>query len=121
MRLVINGETASKANSRMAVQGKTKAGKTFTRFIKSQKAQDWTEGALWQIKSQWKGRPISKECGLDIDVYYKTKRPDLDISLIMDALEKAGVYENDRLVHEIIAHKMYDKENPRVELEVYEL
>lgn len=120
-KITIYGELASKANSRMAVQGRTKTGKSYTRFVKSKKALGWTEGALPQIKSQWRSKPIDKECGIECEVYYKTRRPDLDVSLLMDALEKAGVYTNDRLVHEIIAHKQYDKEEPRVEVTIYEL
>lgn len=119
---VIEGKLVSKANSRMAVPGRTKAGKTFTRFIKSQSALDFEQSALYQLKRiVGKKKPLTGELGLEVTVYYESRRPDLDVSLLMDVLEHAGVYENDRQLHEILAYKKYDKLKPRVEFTVYQL
>jgi len=48
-------------------------------------------------------------------IYYKTRRPDLDESLILDLLE-GFVYQNDRQVK--LKHIVWglDKENPRTEI-----
>lgn len=118
----IQGKLVSKANSRMAVPGRTKTGKAFTRFIKSQSALDFEQSALWQLKKiVGRQKPLSGELGLEATVYYESRRPDLDVSLLMDVLEHAGVYDNDRQLHEICTYKKYDKENPRVEFSVYKL
>lgn len=112
----ILGELSSKSNSRRLV---TYGGKP--RMIKSQKALDYEKTAIPQIKSQWRKKPLACGVGLDVDVYYASRRPDLDISLLMDVLEKAGVYENDRLVVEYSVRKHLDKDNPRTIVEIYEL
>lgn len=112
----LSGELASKANSRQLV---AYGGKP--RIIKSKKARDWTESALVELAVQ-NGRraPMAGRVKLTAAVFYASRRPDLDVSLLMDVLEKAGIYNNDRQVHEICATKFYDKERPRVEVKVEE-
>ena len=53
----------------------------------------------------------------NIKIYYATRRPDLDESVILDCLE-GKVYKNDRQVK--VKHIFWglDKENPRAEIEV---
>ena len=122
MEGTIQGRLVSKANSRRAVAGRTNAGKSFTRYIKSQSAMDFEQEALWQLKKiVGNKKPLQGNIALEVTVFYQSKRPDLDISLLMDVLEKAGVYENDRQIHQIVATKMYDKENPRVHFMVYDM
>lgn len=85
------------------------------RLIKKPKAIQYVDTALLQIQSQLGSHRMFEEpVRMDITIYYKDRRPDLDVSLIQDILEKAGVYKNDRLVHEIHAYKKFDKENPRL-------
>jgi Holliday junction resolvase RusA-like endonuclease len=122
MEGTILGKLVSKANSRRAVPGRTKTGKTFNRYIKSESALDFEQSALWQLKKiVGNKKPLQGELALEVTAFYESRRPDLDISLLMDVLEKAGVYENDRQIHQIVATKMYDKETPRVEFLVYEM
>jgi Holliday junction resolvase RusA-like endonuclease len=122
MEGTILGKLVSKANSRRAVPGRTKTGKTFNRYIKSESALDFEQSALWQLKKiVGNKKPLQGELALEVTVFYESRRPDLDISLLCDVLEKAGVYENDRQIHQIVATKMYDKENPRCEFIVYEM
>ena len=45
-------------------------------------------------------------------IFYKTRRPDLDESLILDLLQ-GRVYENDRSVKSKFIEWGLDKENPR--------
>lgn len=112
----VNGALKSKANSRMAVPGRTKTGKNFTRFIKSTGAQEFEETALWQIKKQWgRKNPLSGNIAIETTVYYPSNRNDLDTSLWWDVLQRAGVIENDRMIVESHDYKAIDKENPRVE------
>jgi len=58
-----------------------------------------------------------------IDVYYDSRRPDLDNSLkvVLDCLQKSGAIKNDNKCLEIVAKKHLDKENPRVKFSILPL
>ena len=101
----ILGEPASKANSRRLV---TIGGSP--RFIKSKKALDYTKN----FKSQC---PVRKELFEEdvfvaIKIYYASRRPDLDASLILDLLQDC-IYPNDRLVKGQYLEWGLDRDNPR--------
>lgn len=116
-RFLILGNPQSKANSRMIVRTGG-----VTRSIKSLKARLYEELCLTQLASQKTfKKPLNKPVGVEMTIWYKTKRNDLDPSIILDCMQKAGVYENDRLVEEMVLHKKWDKDNPRSEIRVYEL
>ena len=107
---VVYGEPASKANSRRVVKFGSQS-----RLIKSQKALDYSEMFRLQV------RPISPLIEADVKVsmmiYYASRRPDLDESLILDLMQ--GVfYVNDRQVKEKHIYWGLDKENPRAEIVV---
>jgi twinkle protein len=57
------------------------------------------------------------------DVFYDSRRPDLDNSLkvVLDCLQKAKVIKNDNKAMEILARKHLDKINPRIEFSIVEL
>jgi Holliday junction resolvase RusA-like endonuclease len=101
----IYGEPASKANSRRLV---TIGGRA--RFIKSQKALDYVASLREQV------RPIKPlmtgDLRMTAHIYYASRRPDLDVSLILDALQGIS-YENDRQIKEQHLHHHLDRENPR--------
>ena len=111
--LVITGEPASKANSRRQVPAVTKAGKAFMRPIKSAKALSWLQSAAKQVK------PISPLLTGDlvahIRIYYASRLPDLDESLILDFLQ-GRIYRNDRQVRERHVYWGLDRINPRAEI-----
>lgn len=112
--LKIDGDLMSKSNSRIMT---TRGGRT--RLIKKPKAIEYEESALWQLKGQLRGHvTFTRPVRLDVRVWYSSMRPDLDVSLLQDVLEKAGVYKNDRLVEEIHAHRFLDRENPRLEVTI---
>jgi hypothetical protein len=102
------GEPASKANSRrMAMIGNT------PRLIKSKKALSYVE----MFKAQ--ARPISplieENVKVTIHIFYASRRPDLDESLILDLMQ--GVfYVNDRQVKEKHIYWGLDKDCPRAEV-----
>ena len=58
-----------------------------------------------------------------IDVYYDSRRPDLDNSLkvVLDCLQKVKAIKNDNKCLEIVAKKHLDKENPRVKFTILPL
>lgn len=116
-RFTVTGSLVSKANSRRLVSARSIDGVVRPRVIKSEAALAWTEAALWQLKSQNRGRlPVTTPVHLIAEVYYSSRRPDLDVSLLMDVLQEAKVYENDRQVQKITATKRLDQGNPRVEV-----
>ena len=84
-----------------------------SRLIKSQKALTYSE----MFKAQ--ARPISPLIETDVRVtmhiYYASRRPDLDESLILDLLQGVA-YVNDRQVKEKHIYWGLDKENPRAEI-----
>jgi hypothetical protein len=113
LTLFIKGEPASKANSRRVV----KFG-TMSRLIKSQKALDYSEYFRQQVM------PItplmSGDIKMHITIYYASRRPDLDESLILDLLQGL-VYKNDRQVKERHTYWGLDPENPRAEIIIEQL
>lgn len=108
LSLKIFGEPASKANSRKVVR----IGGV-SRLIKSKKALTYGEA----FKAQ--ATPISPlmtgDVRVTMKIYYASRRPDLDESLILDLLQDV-VYTNDRQVKEKHIYWGLDKENPRTEM-----
>ena len=113
LTLFIKGEPASKANSRRVV----KFG-SMSRLIKSQKALDYSEYFRQQIT------PItplmSGDIRMHITIFYASRRPDLDESLILDLLQGL-VYVNDRQVKERHTYWGLDPKNPRTEIIIEQL
>lgn len=105
---IIYGEPASKANSRRVVRFGD-----LSRLIKSKKALTYSE----MFKAQ--AKPISPliegDVSVTIYIYYASRRPDLDESLILDLLQGV-LYVNDRQVKEKHIYWGLDKENPRAEI-----
>ena len=115
LNITIHGEPCSKANSRRLVKSKT--GRPL--FIKSQKALDYVKSFERQCQ---KIDPLfEKDVAVKITIYYASRRPDLDESLILDCMQGL-VYKNDRQVKE--KHIIWggvDKENPRAVISVCDL
>lgn len=113
--LTILGQLASMKNSRQIIYVNGKP-----RIIPKPEAISWEKTALMQIPADHRiglEGPIRLTCV----VYYANRRSDLDIALVMDTLQHAGVIKNDRSVIEIHATKKLDPSNPRVELVIEEL
>jgi Holliday junction resolvase RusA-like endonuclease len=112
--LKIFGEPASKANSRKMVYVRGKP-----MFIKSAKALAYAKA----FKQQCVIAPSEVfECdvAVTIRIWYASRRPDLDESLILDLLQEVA-YKNDRQVKEKHIYWELDRENPRCEIEVSEI
>ena len=112
-KMTILGEPASKANSRKLVFfGKKPA------FIKSDKARKYLETFNAQCE------PLSElfegNVGVEMTIFYASRRPDLDESVVLDAMQDK-IYKNDRQVKQKIINWGLDKENPRSEIRVYEI
>ena len=109
--LTIFGEPASKANSRRAVRI---GGRSM--FIKSKKALDYSKGFVEQTKDL-DCEPFVDDVAVTMHIWYASRRPDLDESLILDLLQGVA-YLNDRQVKERHTYWHLDKENPRCTIEV---
>ena len=104
-RYEIDGEPASKANSRRIVmRGKKLAS------IKSAKALNYSDTFRAQLPLY--PMPYIGDVKIEIDVWYASRRPDLDISLILDLLQ-GHAYVNDRQVKEQHARWHLDPDRPR--------
>tara|TARA_A100001515_G_C4509569_1_gene189621 strand:- start:184 stop:453 length:270 start_codon:yes stop_codon:yes gene_type:complete len=88
-------------------------------FIKSQKALNYVKSFGEQCKAL--DPLIVDDVAVLIRIYYSSRRPDLDESLILDCMQGL-VYKNDRQVKE--KHVIWggvDKQNPRAEISVRSL
>ena len=100
----ILGEPASKANSRrfVLIGGKP-------RFIKSKKALVYARD--FDLQCPVRRNLFEEDLSIAIKIYYRTRRPDLDESLILDLLE-GKVYKNDRSIKSKYVEHGLDKEHP---------
>jgi hypothetical protein len=113
INFTVKGEPASKANSRQIVIIKGRPA-----VIKSKKARDYVKNFQQQCPNLGERIiPKSQDVLVRITIYYASRRPDLDESVILDAMQGL-IYENDRSVKEKHIFWALDKENPRAEIEV---
>jgi len=115
----IKGQPHSKANSRRLVYfGKRPA------FIKSPQAIEYEKIFAAQCPVLDPIIPYNKKFKQDVAVYmtiyYASRRPDLDESLILDCMQ-GRIYENDRCVKEKHIAWGLDKDNPRSEIRVIKI
>jgi Holliday junction resolvase RusA-like endonuclease len=107
---VVLGEPASKANSRQLVRLNGRPA-----FIKSKKARDYL--GAFQLQCPKLSTLMQGDLSVSIKIYYASRRPDLDESVILDAMQNL-IYENDRQVKEKHVYHALDKDNPRAEIKV---
>ena len=89
-----------------------------SRLIKSQKALDYSE--VFRMQCPAITPLMSGDIRMHITIYYASRRPDLDESLILDLLQGL-VYVNDRQVKERHTYWGLDPKNPRTEIIIEQL
>jgi Holliday junction resolvase RusA-like endonuclease len=109
----INGEPASKSNSRKLV---TIHGRPA--FIKSQKARDY--GVAFKQQAPKLDPMFDGDVAIIMTIHYASRRPDLDETLILDLMQDL-IYANDRQVKERHTYWALDKECPRTEITIVPL
>ena len=115
VKFVILGEPASKANQRKFVIN-SRTGKPM--FIKSKKALVYVRDFGYQCP---RVKPLLEgDLSATITVYYASRRPDLDESVILDCMQ-GYIYKNDRQVKEKHIFWGLDKQNPRAEITVEQI
>lgn len=105
------GEPASKANSRKLVTIRGRPA-----VIKSAKARSYVEAFSRQCPVLVP--PVTDDVEVEITIYYASRRPDLDESVILDCMQDR-IYKNDRQVK--VKHVFWggvDKGNPRADIVV---
>ena len=105
---IIYGEPASKANSRRVVNIGG-----MSRLIKSKKALCYVE--LFKQQAKPIDPLVTQDVRVTMFIFYASRRPDLDESLILDLLQGV-IYLNDRQVKEKHIFWGLDKERPRAEI-----
>ena len=105
VKFTVYGEPASKANSRKMVLIKGRPA-----LIKSQKARDYVK--TFEQQCPVLEVPTTEDVVVEMMIYYASRRPDLDESLILDCMQ-CRVYKNDRQVKQKFIYWGLDKENPR--------
>ena len=108
LSLIIFGEPASKANSRRVVRYGG-----MSRLIKSAKALSYSDVFLQQCPVL--PTLMTGDLKITLYIFYASRRPDLDESLILDLLQ-GRVYVNDRQVKERHCYWGLDPERPRTEM-----
>jgi hypothetical protein len=123
IKFTVYGEPCSKANSRRLVTIRSKPA-----FIKSKKALAYVND--FHVQCPQLQPPISGDVAVRMTIYYSSRRPDLDESLILDCMQSVkqkktvlrnNIYLNDRQVKEKHIYWGLDKENPRTEIEVWNI
>jgi Holliday junction resolvase RusA-like endonuclease len=112
MKIILKGNPISTNNCYYNIRANMR--------ILSPKARALKEDYGWQAKQQYKGIPIGNELELYIKIYFGTKRKydwDNFHKLSMDALTGI-VWEDDSQIRKATVEKLYDKENPRIEIEL---
>ena len=109
-QFTIEGEPASKANSRKIV---TIRGRPVS--IKSDKARKYAAEFLHQCKKL--DDLFEGDVSVEILIYYATRRPDLDESLILDCMQ-GNVFINDRQVKQKHIYWGLDRDRPRTVIRV---
>lgn len=109
-KATIFGQPVSKENRRRVY--KNKKGKPL--LAKSEEACNYAIDFCRQVV--WGFEPLTCQVVLYCDMYYRDNRSDLDESLVMDCLQKAGVIKNDRQIKGKRIDHYISKENPRVEI-----
>lgn len=107
---VVEGECASKANSRRIVRIGNRVAS-----IKSKKAMGFSEEFILQCPVV---DPLFEDdVHADITIFYGSRKPDLDESLVLDLMQ-GRIYRNDRQVRSRRTRWGLCKTRPRVEITV---
>lgn len=111
---IVKGTVPSKSNSYRIINigGHASLGKTTA-------MKKYEESFLWQVGA-CRDANISVPFEFYIDVYFPSKRSDLDgcLKATLDCLQKAKALKNDNNCMKIVARKFIDKDNPRIEFKI---
>lgn len=107
---IVLGEPASKSNSRRLIWSGRRP-----RIIKSAKALSYL--TAFQNQCPKLKKLMDGDLLIEATIYYASRRPDLDESLILDAMQGL-IYKNDRQIKKKIISWGLDREKPRAEIRI---
>ena len=110
INFIIEGEPASKSNSRKIVKFGNRPA-----LIKSDKARNYEKEFAPQCPTLEK--LIEKDVKVELIIYYASRRPDLDESVILDCMQ-GKIYVNDRQVKQKFVYWGLDRDRPRTHVRV---
>ena len=121
--ITLYGDPRTKKNSMRAVVVRRAGGGSFTKLLPSQAYEVYERDCLDQLAA-WVSLPIRTPVNVKCVYYMRTKRKVDLVNLLeatMDILVKAWVIEDDNCSI-VVGHDgsrvLYDKNNPRVEIEI---
>lgn len=117
---VILGNPPAKSNCYIIIILKNKdKTKQHASLAKATELKQYERGFALQCMA-YRNAMIDEPFKIEVDVYFKQQRSDLDNSLkvILDCLQTARAITNDNLCDGIIANKFVDKFNPRIEFTI---
>ena len=90
-----------------------------TKVLISRDGRAWKKKAL-QLVAMQRTQVVTGPVSITLTVYFKDLRRDLDNTAkpVLDLLQAAGLYANDRQVTRLLMVRRVDKGNPRVEVQV---
>ena len=110
INFIIDGEPASKSNSRKIVTfGKRPA------LIKSEKARNYEK--IFAQQCPQLENLIDNDVKVELIIYYASRRPDLDESVVLDCMQ-GKIYVNDRQVKQKYVYWGLDRATPRTHIRV---
>lgn len=90
------------------------------RTFMTKKGKELKESYQWQIKSQYKGKPLIKDIDLRIELFFGDNRKrDIDNynKILLDAF--TGIlWEDDSQIQSLLIIKNKDIKNPRIEIQL---
>jgi len=96
----------------------------YPRIIKSKEASDYLNSFSLQVPDEYKDLRLGSldaPLAVIVVIYYRSRRPDLDVHAVMDGLQASGVIQNDRYIREVHSYALQDKENPRAEIYLFQI
>lgn len=115
MELILKGNPQSTQH----IYGITCRGKFATRYM-TQKGKDLKESYQWQLKSQYKKKPLTGDIDLRVELFFGDERKrDIDNfnKILLDSMSGI-IFEDDSQIQSLLIIKNKDKKNPRIELQV---
>lgn len=125
MRLTFTvlGKPATKKNSMRVVRSP----RGTPLLLPSKANVSWTNDAVRQLRQQWRGQrgtlpALEVPVSVSYRIYLRDRKHEGDVDNYMaamnDALQKAGVLANDKLIRCGLFAKSYDATNPRMEVQI---
>lgn len=88
-------------------------------FYKTREATEAQEAIGWEVKAQYRGKPLEGKLKVSLRFFWPQPRRDVDSSVkaALDALNGI-LWKDDNQICDLLISKKMEKKNPRMEIEV---